>query len=154
MVNTTTLDLIEILENPFYLAEILHCATSNYEERNMNLFESYLIIPIIFNSELRTTFFKTNKTGRIHSLFKDKKYLLYSFENEVQYYKENIEQAIAILLNKTEILLNDENMELYSKKKYKCKLDKEYEKVIKNISKIFSKYRVEDIFNFLGVEKI
>lgn len=154
MLETTSIDLMDLLENPFYLAEMLTCAANNYSERNMQIFESYLIITIMLNSDVRDIFLRTNKNGRIHSLFKEKEYMLYSFKNEVEYHKKNIDEAIMIFLSKTEVYMKDENSEISIENNYKCYLSKEYEKALKNIGKIFSKYRVEDLFNFLGVDKL
>ncbi len=150
----TTLAIIELLENPFYLADALAWTANNYTQRKMQIYESYIIIPILLNSDFRKIFLRTNKSGRIHALFEDKKYSLYSFNEEVEYYKNKVDEAIIILLNKPEISLDLKNSEVILINKYKTFLDGEYKKVLKNIGEIFSKYRIEEIFNFLGVEKL
>lgn len=150
----TTVELVELLKNPFYLAEMLTWTASNYIDRKMSIYESYLIAPLVFNSDFRNIFLRTKKTGRIHSLFEGKEYSLYSFEVEVKYYKKNVDDALVIMLNKSEVSLDRETSELIIDKSYKFVSDKEYKKILKNIGQIFSKYRVEEIFNFLGVEQL
>lgn len=154
MMEITTVELVELLRNPFYLAEALTWVASNYANRKMNIYESYLVAPLIFNSDFRNIFLRTKKTGRIHSLFEGKEYSLYSFEVEVKYYKKNVDDALVIMLNKSEVSLNCETSELIIDGNYEFISDKEYKKILKNIGQIFSKYRIEEIFNFLGVEEL
>ncbi|GLI57112.1 hypothetical protein PM10SUCC1_26260 [Propionigenium maris DSM 9537] len=148
--------LIKVTDNPFFIAEILAVAFENFiDKRRATLWDAYLIIPLILKKRTRERFVSTNKTGTIINLFSEiKKVDLLSLEEDVKVYKKKVNKAIIIGIERGIISLNKETLSLNGKKTKGLLEDENYRKASQNIGKIFSKYEVYEIFEFMEVYNI
>lgn len=149
--STMSLKIVKLMENPFYISDIIAKISKNYKKRNLNLWEIYIVIPLFFNLECREIFMKTNSTGRIEKLFLKRDDLLEIIFEEKKYYEKIINTALIISINQNKILLNKLNGEIKFKK-FESDLDPESEKILKTICGVLSKEKLEFILGLLGRE--
>lgn len=151
--------IANVLDNPFFLSEILAVAIDNFTGgRKASIIDAYLIIPLIMRKETRDIFKKTNASGTLPSLFESKNMIyLLGLEEEVKFYKEKVNKALIIGCNNNMISFNNKKFELLSEKpmkKINIDTKSDYVKSAARIGKIFSKNRLQDILNFMEVKRI
>ena len=148
--------IIDLLENPFFLSEILIFCAKNYEDREMSIFESYLIVAIFMNQDSYELFVNTNARGTIQTKMLKNNRISLLLNNYIKAYKENINRGILLMLSSEYIIYDSKECTIkFNKKKRKIDFfDSKNKKMLRNISKIFEKYDYKDIFNLLGVNNI
>lgn len=149
---TMSLKIVSLMENPFYISDIIALSAKYYKKRKLNLWEIYKIIPLFFNYESRKIFFNTNSSGRIEKLFLKKEYLLGILIEEEKYYKDLINKGLIIALNQKKISIDKNNGEIYFSKKLNLELDSETEKTLKILCGVLSKEKISYILSLLEGE--
>lgn len=147
---------IDIIENPFYFSEILKFASQNYTERDISIFEGYLIIAILMIKDTEKLFYNTNSRGTIEKNLVGRNGVGLILNDCISYNKDIMEKAILIWLSSDNISYNFEscNCKFNGKKIKENLLENEDKKIVKNIAKIFQKYKCKEVFNLLGVDNI
>lgn len=151
MEKTTSEKLVELLINPFFLSDVLKVILYS-SNRELTIFEVYLILPLLLKRQSREIFYSTNIKGTLAKLFENKEYLLINYNKEIIYNKELINKTLIILLSDSNIKYDSKTSKLIiENKSINIKLNKNYKKIAQNIGKVFSKYDETYIIKFMGV---
>lgn len=147
--------IYKILNNPYKLMELIVYFYSSYENQNKDILLSYLILPIILNSDSQKKLLNLNRNSSLLSLAKHSNSVI-GLEQMVIEYKDITNECIQIALSNGYLDLN-ENQSLVRTSKT---LNNNYFRsgkefiALKNFANILKSYDIVTIYRMLGVKKI
>ncbi|ANU65329.1 hypothetical protein A4V04_02010 [Burkholderiales bacterium YL45] len=143
-----------VFNNPFLLTPVLVSFFQNYTGREDNFLLSYLVLPLSLPKEGKAVLGHINSRSTLNKLQENNNVLIFRLNSRLTEYRELTNHCIQYSLDNDFLVLNGLSLTVGKNVPPPSRNSsiKDSAKVSANLGKLLSKYRVVDIFRFLGVK--